>query len=119
MQVEPAMHLGWERIDNKWITSSDFKTHPSVKKRRKKLQREKSKNRMALSIKKELCISYKTCEMALKGKADFWFWTTDYPISFTSLKALSVLDLKGGVGVTWMDLLEGRAYIGDNCTFAS
>ena len=43
MQVEPAMHLGWERIDNKRVSSSDYKTQPSVKKRRKKLRREKSK----------------------------------------------------------------------------
>ena len=47
MQVEPAMHLGWERIDDKRISSSDYKTQPSVKRRRKKLRREKSKKQDA------------------------------------------------------------------------
>lgn len=43
MQVEPDMRAYWEKIDRKRISSSDYKSQPSAKIRRKKLRREKSK----------------------------------------------------------------------------
>lgn len=85
MQVEPAMHLGWERIDNKRISSSDYKTQSSVKKRRKKLRREKSKktgwlcpSRRSYVLLSEFLlknlvvfIGYKTSELVLEDNVDF------------------------------------------------
>ena len=109
MQIESVMHLGWERIDNKRISSSDYKTQPSVKKCRKELRREKLKktgwlcpSRRSYVLLSEFLlnilvvfIDYKTSALVLEDNVDLLI---TYPISFTNLKALSVLGLRGGVG---------------------
>lgn len=80
------MHLGWERIDNKRMSSSDYKTQPSFKKRTKKLRREKLKkktgwlspSRRSYVLLSEFLlnnlvvfIDYKTSELVLEDNVDF------------------------------------------------
>ena len=48
-QVHSAMQKGWQRIDKKRMWSVDYIAQPSVKKRWKKLKREKCKKQAAFA----------------------------------------------------------------------
>ena len=58
VEVQAGMIPGWQRINGKRMSSSNYKAQPAVKERRKKHRREKSKKQDGFVHKEDVMYSW-------------------------------------------------------------